>query len=195
MMLSVIKARRHRLMLLVDIAVPRDIDPRVGDLENVFLYDVDQLESVSREAVDARRKEADAAERIVHGEVAEFETWRKSLELTPTIIALRTRFREVVMAELSRTAPRLRSLSDEDRKSLERMGDAMVNKLLHQPLTELKKGVEADSGPQLLDAVRRLFDLDSSEPTAPPSASVKAVNVQSLSVPADAARVVAKRDT
>jgi len=195
MMLSVIKARRHRLMLLVDIAVPRDIDPRVGDLENLFLYDVDQLESVSRGAVDARRKEADAAERIVHGEVAEFETWRKSLELTPTIIALRTRFREVVMAELSRTAPRLRSLSDEDRKSLERMGDAMVNKLLHQPLTELKKGVEADSGPQLLDAVRRLFDLDSSEPTAPPSASVKAVNVQSLSVPADAARVVAKRDT
>lgn len=177
-MQTVVKARRHRLMLLVDIAVPRDIDPRVGDFENVFLYDVDQLESVSRGAVDARRKEAESAERIVQGEVLEFESWRKSLELTPTIVALRTRFREVVMAELERTAPRLRSLSDEDRKSLEKMGDAMVNKLLHQPLTELKKGVEADHGGQLLHAVRRLFDLDRGDaPAATPPAKNAATAV------------------
>ncbi len=159
LMQGVVKARRHRLMLLVDIAVPRDIDPRVGDLENVFLYDVDQLESVSRGAADARLREAEAAERIVHDEVADFETWRRSLALTPTIVALRARVREVVVGELARTVPRLEGLGDEDRKALERMADAIVNKLLHQPLTELKKSAEHDEGAQLLDAAQRLFAL------------------------------------
>jgi glutamyl-tRNA reductase len=158
-MQGVVRARRHRLMLLVDIAVPRDIDPRVGDLENVFLYDVDQLESVSRGAADARRREAEAAERIVHEEVAEFEVWRRSLALTPTIVALRARVRDIVVGELARTVPRLEGLSDDHKKSLDRMADAIVNKLLHQPLTELKKGAEHDEGAQLLDAAQRLFAL------------------------------------
>jgi len=160
LMQGVVKARRHRLMLLVDIAVPRDIDPRVGDLENVFLYDVDQLESVSRGAADARRREADAAERIVLEEVAEFETWRRSLALTPTIVALRARFREVVAGELARTAPRLSGLGDEERQHLDRMADAIVNKLLHQPLTELKRSADHDDGARLLDAAQRLFALE-----------------------------------
>ncbi len=163
-MQAVVKARRHRLMLLVDIAVPRDIDPRVGDLENVFLYDVDHLESVSRGAADARRREAESAERIVHEEVAEFELWRKSLALTPTIVALRARFREIVVAELARTVPRLQGLGDEDRKTLDRMADAIVNKLLHQPLTALKKDAESEGSAQLLDAAQQLFALQPAEP-------------------------------
>ncbi len=186
LMQGVVRARRHRLMLLVDIAVPRDIDPRVGDLENVFLYDVDQLESVSRGAADARRREAEAAERIVHEEVAEFEVWRRSLALTPTIVALRARVRDIVVGELARTVPRLEGLSDDHKKSLDRMADAIVNKLLHQPLTELKKGAEHDEGAQLLDAAQRLFalqidasaerrasDADEAMPASPAVAEVK----------------------
>lgn len=156
---GVMKARRYRPIFLIDIALPRDIDPRVAKLENVFLYDLDDLQKISQENLGARRKEADVAERIVLGEVAAFERWRRALDLTPTIVALRERFREVVRNELERTLPRL-GVGEEERKSLDLMCDAMVNKLLHQPLTELKRGADGPDGAQLIDAARRLFDLE-----------------------------------
>jgi glutamyl-tRNA reductase len=96
----------------------------------------------------------------VAAEVASFEEWYRSLELTPTIIALRERFQEVMRSELERTLPRLSSLSDSERKSLERMCDAAVSKLLHSPLSRLKEGSRSPDGPQLIDTARRLFDLD-----------------------------------
>jgi glutamyl-tRNA reductase len=167
LMKGVVKARRHRPLFAIDIAVPRDVDPRVGNLENVFLYDVDDLQKVAQENLDARRKSADAAERIVEIEVSEFEVWRRSLELTPTIVALRKRIEEALRGELERTLPRLGPLDDKQRQALERMTSAMANKLLHGPLTQLKGASGEPEGAALIAATRALFELDApSEPAA-----------------------------
>ena len=165
LMHDVSRARRHRPLFLIDIAVPRDVDPRVGELGSIFLYDLDDLQQVAQENLAARRKEAAAAERIVKDEVDQFERWRRSLTLTPTVVALRERVRNVLRAELERTAPRLSSLTEEERKSLEKMVEAMVNKLLHQPLSELKRSGESAEGALMIETVRRLFAL-TEEPSA-----------------------------
>ncbi|NLE48754.1 MAG: glutamyl-tRNA reductase [Sandaracinaceae bacterium] len=156
LMRDVIRARRHRPLFLIDIAVPRNIDPRVGDYDGVFLYDVDDLKSVADENLAKRRRETLAAEKILEEEVESFLEWKRGLSVKPTIIALRSRFERIVRDELSRTLPRLSSVSEEDRKLLERMSASIVNKLLHPPLKELKDGAE---DPALLEAVHRLFAL------------------------------------
>lgn len=160
LMQGVIRSRRHRPLFLIDIAVPRDVDPRVESMDNVFLFDIDDLEQVATQNIAARKREADQAERIIDEEVQAFEQWQRSLDLTPTLVALRDKVRGVVVAELERTMPRLKSVSEAERKSLELMCDAIVNKLLHSPLTQLKKSREEPEGDLLVASVRRLFSLD-----------------------------------
>ncbi len=162
LMREVVRARRHRPLFVIDIAVPRDVDPRVGELENVYCYDVDDLQQVAEQNLALRRKEAAAAERIVEIEVAEFEAWRRSLDLTPTIVGLRSRFTEVVRGELERTLPRLGELSAAERQTLDKMAQAIVNKLLHRPLSALKKSNGEPEGAELIATARRLFELDES---------------------------------
>lgn len=159
LMRGVVKARRHRPLFLIDIAVPRDVDPRVGDMDNVFLYDVDDLEKVAHENLSARRREAEKGEQIVAAEVAMFERWRRGNELGPVIVGLRDRVRNVLSAEVERTMPRLSATSDADRRALDKMVDAMTNKLLHRAISELKSGSDTPDGKVLLDAARRLFDV------------------------------------
>ena len=159
---GVVKARRHRPLFVIDIAVPRDVDPRVGDLDNVFLYDVDDLQQVAEKNLSSRRSEATAAEQIVESEVLAFESWMRSLELTPTIVALRESFDTILRKEMERTLPRLEGLDDEQLRALSKMRGAMVNKLLHQPLTELKRGAEDADAAALIATTRRLFALDES---------------------------------
>jgi glutamyl-tRNA reductase len=163
LMKDVMKLRRHRPLFIIDIAVPRDVDPRVEDLDNIFLYDVDDLQEVAGHNLAARKRAAEAAEKIISEETSSFEQWRRGLSLTPTIVGLRTRFQEIVQAELARTLPRLDGLSEKDQKTLHAMVNAMVNKLLHHPLTELKKGAEGPDAAHLIDAARQLFDLDIGE--------------------------------
>jgi glutamyl-tRNA reductase len=179
LMQGVIKARRHRPLFLIDIAVPRDVDPRVESMDNVFLYDVDDLQQVAAQAMAARRREAEHAERIVEEEVLAFEQWQRSLGLTPTLVALRERVRGVVTAELERTLPRLKSVSANEKKSLEMMADAIVNKLLHTPTTELKKSREQPDGDQLVLSVRKLFALDDTQASAPENAGANLVPAKS----------------
>jgi glutamyl-tRNA reductase len=159
LMQAVVKARRHRPLFLIDIAVPRDVDPRVENMDNVFLFDIDDLQQVANQNIAARKREAEQAERIVDEEVSAFEEWQRTLDLTPTLVALRERVRGVLRGELERTLPRLKSLSEAEKKSLETMCDAMVSKLLHRPLTELKKSRSEPEGAQLLESVHRLFEL------------------------------------
>ena len=159
LMRGVVKARKRKPVFLIDIAVPRDVDPRCGQLPNVFLYDVDDLQKVSAENLDFRRREAEAAEEIVTTETQSFERWRRSLALTPTIVGLRDRFRAVAKAELERTLPRLTGLSDGERQTLERMTDAIVNKLLHSPTTQLKAAANDGNDMALIDTAQRLFEL------------------------------------
>jgi glutamyl-tRNA reductase len=163
LMKGVVRTRRHRPLFIIDIAVPRDVDPRVGNMDNVFVYDVDDLQQVAEENLAVRAREASLAERIIEDEVESFLSWRRSLELAPTIVALRKRFGQVAEDELRRALPRLQSLSGQDRAVLEAMSRSLVNKLLHQPMTELKAGAGEPDGALLIDAVRRLFALAEEE--------------------------------
>jgi len=160
LMEGVIKARRHRPLFLIDIAVPRDVDPRVERMDNVFRYDVDDLRQVADQNIAVRRREAEAAETIVRAETEAFQRWLRTLDLTPTVVALRERVRGVIGQELQRTLPRLGTLDAKSLRSLDAMCDAMTNKLLHRPLTELKRSHAEDDGSDLIAAVQRLFDLE-----------------------------------
>jgi glutamyl-tRNA reductase len=186
LMQGVCKMRRFRPLFIIDIAVPRDVDPRVDSLRNVFLYDMDDLQKVSRENLAARERAVVDAERLIDEELDELERWARSIALTPTIVALRDRVRSVLFAELEKTLPKL-SLPDGERKKLEAMTEAMANKLLHGPLTELKQSQATTDGATLLEAVQKLFRLGD-EPSAAPApraapASSPAVSVSGVTVP------------
>jgi glutamyl-tRNA reductase len=159
LMQGVCKMRKFRPLFIIDIAVPRDVDPRVDSLRNVFLYDMDDLQKVSRENLAARERAVHEAEHIIELELDELEKWAKSVELTPTIVALREKVRGVLRGELDKTLPKL-GVAETERQKLEAMCEAMVNKLLHQPLTELKQSQSSHDGSALVEAVQRLFKLE-----------------------------------
>jgi glutamyl-tRNA reductase len=168
------KARRQRSLFLIDIAVPRDIEAAVGALDNVFRFDVDDLEKVVAENMKERQKEAQRAERIVDAEVGEFMTWLGRQGVVPLIKLLRERFATVARGEVERTLQHLQ-LGERERRSVEAMADAIVNKLLHGPTTTLKRETGSD-GEALCAAARRLFDLgdtETREPAAPPADAVE----------------------
>jgi glutamyl-tRNA reductase len=160
MMSSVVKMRKGRQLFIIDIAVPRDVDPRVESLRNVFVYDMDDLKRVSDANLAARERAAAAAQVIVDEEVGKYGQWLRSLELTPTIVALRERVREVVQREKQKSMPKLTGLSAQQQSAIDAMCDAIVGQLLHAPLTELKRGHERDDGSALVEAVQRLFKLE-----------------------------------
>lgn len=163
LMTRVVRERRYRSILLIDLAVPRDIDPAVSTLDNVFVYDVDDLESVLAGNRASRAREAEAAERIIEEEVNNYARWAKSRQVVPVIKALRTHALEIASAEVERTVARVKSADPKTIESVRAMGQAIVNKVLHPVLTRLKKE-SADGDPQaLVDAIAELFDLDPSE--------------------------------
>jgi glutamyl-tRNA reductase len=160
MMSSVVKMRKWRQLFIIDIAVPRDVDPRVESLRNVFVYDMDDLKRVSDANLASRERAASAAQLIVAEEVEKYSAWLRGLELTPTIVALRERMREVVQREKQKTLPKLSGLTAQQQSAIEAMCDGIVGQLLHVPLTELKRSHQSDDGSQLVDAVQRLFKLE-----------------------------------
>lgn len=183
----VVRARKGRPLFLVDIAVPRDVDPRVASMGNVFLYDVDDLQKVASANLAARRREAEAAEAIVHQEVEQFERWRQSLSLAPTIQGLRRRFQSVVRAELERTMPRLPELDGKQRKAMDAMAEAIVKKLLHTPVMELKRRSEEPEGARLVAAAQQLFALGELE-AGSAVADARRAATRSAEPPEEAAR-------
>ncbi len=152
--------RGSRPLLLIDIAVPRDIDPAVRDLPGVHLYDIDELQSVAEQNLHLRRKEIAAAEKIVDDDAVKFADWLRSLEVVPTVAALRARAEAMRVAEVERTLAKSK-MSDADRKRVEAMTSALVKKLLHAPVRALKSPGE---GERYVAAARALFDLDASPP-------------------------------
>ena len=149
-------SRPARPLLLIDIAVPRDVDPAVSAVRGVHLYDIDELQQVAEKNLHLRHQEIAAAERIVEDEVAKFGDWLHSLEVVPTVAALRARAEMLRAAEVERTLAKMR-LSDADRKRVEAMTSALVKKLLHEPVRTLKTPGEGD---RYVAAARALFDLD-----------------------------------
>jgi glutamyl-tRNA reductase len=170
---AAVKRRRGRPLFFVDVAVPRNVDPRVHDLDNCYRYDVDDLEQIVVAGMETRRAEAEAAERLVAGELDQFVAWARPSEVTPTIVALRERVRATLAAELEKTlAARLKHLGEDDRKALGVMLDAAVGKILHAPTRALKASAEEADGEALITAARRLFDLpDPASPDEPPKSS------------------------
>jgi glutamyl-tRNA reductase len=158
LMKDVVRARKYRPLFLVDIAVPRDVDPRVGEMEGCFVYDVDDLQKVADQNIAVRKREAEAAERIVEAETLAFEEWRRQQDLKPLIVGLREHVRGILAAELERTLPRIKGEAEADKAALERMIDAATNKLLHGPLTALKTAGERGDG-ATIEAVRAMFPL------------------------------------
>jgi glutamyl-tRNA reductase len=156
---EVLKRRKNRPMFLIDIAVPRDVDPKVNDLDNAYLYDVDDLQEVVQANLKERQKEAGKAEAIVEQEIGQFHQWLGNLEVKPTIIALRRKLEDIRQQELDKTFGNLKDLTDGHRRSIEAMAGAIINKILHQPTAVLKRTQNDSSGEDYVDAVRTLFDL------------------------------------
>ena len=172
LMKEVMRARKRRDVFLIDIAVPRDIDPRVGEMDGVFLYDVDDLGKVAQENMAARKREADAAEKIIESETRDFEEWRKQQDLKPLIIGIRQHVHATLTAELERTLPRLTGDKDKDKAALERMIEAMVNKVVHHPVAEVKRASERGDV-EVVNAAAKLFPIGEKkeEPPAVPGAA------------------------
>jgi glutamyl-tRNA reductase len=185
LMQGVCKMRRHRPLFIIDIAVPRDVDPRVDSLRNVFLYDMDDLQKVSRENLSARERAVVDAERLIEAELDELERWARSIELTPTIVALRERVRGIMRAELEKTLPKL-AIPESERKKLEAMTEAMANKLLHAPLTELKQSQASSDGATLVEAVQKLFRLNEEPGPIPSTAPSLPAAAAAVAGPVDA---------
>jgi glutamyl-tRNA reductase len=156
---KVIKDRRQKPIFFIDIADPRDIEPKVGDIENVYLYNIDDLQKVANENMKDREKEAENAETIVQGETVKFVNWYRSLDVTPTIVALRKKFEEIRKKELEKTLSIHPNLSEKERQSLEALTSAIINKILHAPITLLKQTNEEAMADLYLDALHALFGL------------------------------------
>ncbi len=162
---EVIKARRHKPMFLIDIAVPRDIDPLANKLDGIYLYDVDDLQGVVQANMKEREKEAAKAEKIIEGEILQFQKWMSTLEVKPTIVALRQQLDQVRKAEVEKTLSSMNGLGKKERKAIEAMASAIVNKILHHPTNILKQSQNGSDGDLYIDAVRTLFDLPDNSDT------------------------------
>ncbi len=155
----IMKQRKNRPLFLIDIAVPRDLDPRLNDLDNVYLYDVDDLSQVVEVNKAEREQEALRAERIVTEETIKFLQWLEDMQLTPTIAALRRKADLIVRAEMEKTLAHT-TLNANDIKSIEKMTGAIINKLLHDPILFLKQNHATVDKRVKLDFTRKFFGLD-----------------------------------
>jgi glutamyl-tRNA reductase len=160
-MKKVMKSRKQRPIFFIDIAVPRDIDPDINQLENAYLYDIDDLQDVIDVNVTQRKKEALQAERIIDVAVVRFEEWLTNLDVVPTIKALRQKIEEITRFEIQKTCQSLQDEKmDQLHPALEKMGNAIMNKILHDPIKFLKgEGYHKDRS-ACLDLTRKLFCLD-----------------------------------
>jgi len=160
---AVMKTRQGRPLLIVDLGIPRNVDPSLNELDNVYLYDLDDLERAAEQGRAERRSAIGPAEQVLAQERDHFEEWRASLPLVPTIRQLIRYSHDVARAELPRSLSQLNAPDADPEKVLERLAEGIVNKLLHRPLVNLRSESEADNGAYFADAIRQLFSLDEEE--------------------------------
>jgi glutamyl-tRNA reductase len=158
------RTRRHRQLVLIDIAVPRDIDPSVGELEDVFLYDIDDLQRYVADNLEDRRQEASRAEAMIEEEVARFLSGARGRAAGPTIAAMRARFETVARAEVERMLSTVTGADERTVRAFRACGDAIVAKLLHAPMVALKKDAGAEGEGNLVEAAHKLFALPALQP-------------------------------
>ena len=155
-----IHERKNKPIFFIDIAVPRDIEPDVNDLENIYLYDIDDLQVVVSANMKEREKEAENAMNFISQEVTKFNNWVGTLDAVPTIVEIRKKAENIRMQEIEKTLKKISHLSEDDKKLLRQMSSSMVNKILHKPTIKLKRKTQSEDGHVYLKAIRHLFHLD-----------------------------------
>ena len=156
---QIIRRRKNRPMFFIDIAVPRDIDPAVNEIDNVFLYDIDDLQQVVDENMAERVKEASRAEEIVDYEVEAFCTRLRTRAVVPTIVELQDQLERLRRAEIERNRKHLGPMTPEQQEAVDRITRSMVNKILHHPISHLKALAHDPKGPEYIKLVRRIFNV------------------------------------
>ena len=151
--------RKNRPMFLIDISVPRNIDPEVNKLDNLFLYDIDDLQQVVNANLKERLREAQRGELIAEQEVDKFVRRLKTLEVVPTIVDLQSQLEQIRQQEIAKVQTQLGSLTPEQRTAVDALTQGMVSKFLHSPITELKALAQNPDGLHLVETVRRIFNL------------------------------------
>ncbi|MDQ2901810.1 MAG: glutamyl-tRNA reductase, partial [Acidobacteriota bacterium] len=155
----VISARKNKPMFLIDIAVPRNIEPAVNKIDNVFLYDIDDLQGVVNANLRERMKEAESAEAIVAQEVERMVGRLRVQEIAPTIVSLQEQLEEIRAGEVARTMRKLGPLTLEQREAIDALTRSIVNKIAHGPISELRKQASEPEGVQIIETIRRVFHL------------------------------------
>ncbi|MBI5420559.1 MAG: glutamyl-tRNA reductase [Deltaproteobacteria bacterium] len=170
---EVIRIRKNRPMFFIDMAVPRDVDPDANQIDNVYVYDIDDLNNVIETNIEERQKEAARAEEIVAAEVLGFSRWLEAQQVTPTIVMLRKKFEEVKNAEVAKAVAMLGAEDPKAKRVVEALASAILNKVLHPPIAALKKDPEGRNLMELVATVREIFDLPTSGPQSPPAGQPK----------------------
>jgi glutamyl-tRNA reductase len=160
-MQKVMKERKQKPVFIIDISVPRNIDPEINDLDNVYLYNVDDLQGVVDANVFERQKEAEKAEKIIEEELASFLKWQSSLDSVPTIVALREKAEEIKKEELAKLFPKIQGMGEKEKEAIEYMATAIVNKLIHPPTAALKEASEDKD--TIVATIRRLYGINGEE--------------------------------
>jgi glutamyl-tRNA reductase len=160
MMEKAIQRRKNKPIFLIDIAVPRDIAPEVNELENVYLYDIDDLQNVVNANMEERKKEAENAMDIIKHEVTKFNNWFSTLDAVPTIVEMRNQAKDMRKIEVEKNLKNMDHLSSDDKDSIHLLTQSIVNKILHNPTINLKKKTQSQDGHIYLKAIRHLFHLD-----------------------------------
>ncbi|MBS3910085.1 MAG: glutamyl-tRNA reductase [Actinobacteria bacterium] len=160
---QVMHKRKNKPIFFIDIAVPRDIDPEVANIYNVFAYDIDDLDSVVQTNLEERKKAAEIAEAIVDNEVGHFSAWLSTLEVAPAIASLRQHAELIRKQELEKHLRKLPNLTESEINTLNAMTCAIVNKILHKPIVKTKEYSNRKDGYQYVDSFRLLFDLEEEE--------------------------------
>jgi glutamyl-tRNA reductase len=159
-MKAVMRRRRYLPVFIIDIAIPRDVEPSVNDVDGVYLYNIDDLQAVADENLGERQKEALKAEKIVEEEVRKFMAWSESLAAAPTIVALKDKLEHIRSQELSRLNGKFTELDPEQKEAVEQLTRSIINKIAHEPITFLKKAAERPRRNAYLDVAQRLFGLN-----------------------------------
>jgi glutamyl-tRNA reductase len=163
MVKSALKKRRQRPQFYIDIAVPRDLDPEISKIENSFLYDIDDLKQIAEDNKGDRGREIGVAEKIIQGETAPFMQWIQSLAVVPTVVALKEKMETLRDQELAKLQKSWPNLGPKEQEKLEQFARLLVNKMLHQPLKQLRNMAGEEDSELYVDTARKLFELDRKE--------------------------------
>jgi glutamyl-tRNA reductase len=160
-MQKVMKERKQRQVFIIDISVPRNIDPKINDLDNVYLYNIDDLQGIVDANMFERKKEAEKAERIIEEEIEPFFQWLSSLDSVPTIVALREKVEKIKNDEIGKLLNRFPDMDEKQRKAIEYMASSIINKFIHPPTIALKK--DSEDRDLMVAVIKKLYGIDNEE--------------------------------